>query len=49
MKSRLKKTKIPKIPIFRLKIPKKSLKKILDENNNNYLLPIQYLAIKKMG
>ena len=42
---KVKKTKIPKIPIARLKIPKK-FKKILDEDNNNYLLPIQYLAIK---
>ncbi|MCC7562511.1 MAG: DEAD/DEAH box helicase [Methanobrevibacter arboriphilus] len=42
---KVKKTKIPKIPISRLKIPKK-FKKILDEDNNNHLLPIQYLAIK---
>jgi len=42
---KVKKTKIPKIPINRLKIPKK-FKRILDKDNNNYLLPIQYLAIK---
>lgn len=44
-KIRVKKSKIPKIPINRLKIPKK-FKKVLDKDNNNILLPIQYLAIK---
>lgn len=42
----VKKSKIPKIPIKRLKIPNK-FKKVLDKDDNNYLLPIQYLSIKK--
>ncbi|WP_066970673.1 DUF5814 domain-containing protein [Methanobrevibacter filiformis] len=36
---------IPKIAIDRLKIPNK-FKNILDDNNDKFLLPIQYLAIK---
>ena len=37
--------KIPKIELSRLKIPKR-FKKILLDENNKYLLPVQYLAIK---
>ena len=37
--------KIPKISLNRLKIPKK-FKKILLDEKNKYLLPVQYLAIK---
>ncbi|MCL2114588.1 MAG: DEAD/DEAH box helicase [Methanobrevibacter sp.] len=37
--------KIPQVKLNRLKIPKK-FKKILLEENNEYLLPVQYLAIK---
>ncbi|MCL2157593.1 MAG: DUF5814 domain-containing protein [Methanobrevibacter sp.] len=37
--------KIPKIELNRLKIPR-SFKKILLDENNKYLLPVQYLAIK---
>ncbi|MDR3223210.1 MAG: DUF5814 domain-containing protein [Methanobrevibacter sp.] len=38
--------KIPKIAINHLKIPK-DFKNVLDKNNDKYLLPIQYLSIKK--
>ncbi|MDR1721700.1 MAG: DEAD/DEAH box helicase, partial [Methanobrevibacter sp.] len=38
--------KIPEIAISRLKIPKE-LKEVLDKENDKYLLPVQYLAIKK--
>lgn len=45
-KIKVSKNKFPQIPINRLKIDKK-FKEILDKNNNNYLLPVQYLAIKE--
>ncbi|KZX15621.1 ATP-dependent DNA helicase RecQ [Methanobrevibacter cuticularis] len=38
--------KIPKIALNRLKIPQKFKQVLLDENNK-YLLPVQYLAIKE--
>ncbi|MGL4669296.1 MAG: DUF5814 domain-containing protein [Methanobacteriaceae archaeon] len=40
------KKKFPKIAINRLKLPKK-FKDILSSSKNEYLLPVQYLAIKK--
>ncbi len=39
-------SKVPKIAISRLKLPKK-FKETLDKDKNNYLLPVQYLAIKE--
>ncbi|MDR3062509.1 MAG: DEAD/DEAH box helicase, partial [Methanobrevibacter sp.] len=38
--------KFPKIPVSRLKVPN-DFKKIIDDDGNNYLLPIQFLAIKE--
>ena len=40
-----KEKEIPKIAINRLKLPKE-FKKVLDKNNDKFLLPVQYLAIK---
>ncbi|RBQ22943.1 ATP-dependent DNA helicase [Candidatus Methanobinarius endosymbioticus] len=44
-KIKTRKTKIPEIEIKRLKIPKE-FKKVLDKDNDDVLLPVQYLAIK---
>ena len=38
--------KIPKIATKRLKVPE-SFKKIIIKNNNEYLLPVQYLALRE--
>lgn len=45
-KVKVAKSKLPQIPISRLKIDK-NFKEILDKDNNTFLLPVQYLAIKE--
>ncbi|MCQ2737379.1 MAG: DUF5814 domain-containing protein [archaeon] len=43
---KVKDSKIPKIPMKRLKVPKE-FKDVIIRNKNQYLLPVQYLAIRE--